>query len=103
MYNLTTYNRCGNIVGMTTVSVFEFRNNLAEYLRMVEQGEEVAVTRFDRPVGTMTPFRKTPKGYEKFFGIFAGKNRMTGEEYVNKIRRNKEERKYTKKLTQGKI
>ena len=88
---------------MTTVSVFEFRNNLAEYLRMVEQGEEVSITRFDRPVGTMTPFKKTSKGYEKFFGVFAGKNRPTGEEYVDKIRRNKQEIEYTKKLTQGKI
>ena len=88
---------------MTTVSVFEFRNHLAEYLRLVEQGEEVAVTRFDRPVGTVAPFRKTAKDYEKFFGVFAGKNRPTGEKYVNKIRRNKQEIDYTKKLRQGKI
>lgn len=70
---------------------------------MAEQGEEVTVTRFDRPVGTMTPFRKTSKRYEKFFGIFAGKNRPTGEEYVDKIRRNKQEIEYTKRLSQGKI
>lgn len=87
---------------MTTVSVFEFRNHLAEYLRLVEQGEEVAITRFDKPVGTMT-FKKTAKDYEKFFGIFAGKNRPTGEEYVDKIRRNKQEIEYTKRLSQGKI
>lgn len=87
---------------MTTVSVFEFRNHLAEYLRMVEQGEEISITRFDKPVGTMT-FKKTAKNYEKFFGIFAGKNRPTGEEYVDKIRRNKQETEYTKRLSQGKI
>lgn len=87
---------------MTTVSVFEFRNNLAEYLRLVEQGEEISITRFDRPVGTMT-FKKTAKNYEKFFGIFAGKNRPTGEEYVDKIRRNKQEKEHTKKLRLGKI
>ena len=50
---------------MTTVSVFEFRNNLAEYLRMVEQGEEVAVTRFNRPIGTMT-FKKLQKIMKSF-------------------------------------
>ena len=87
---------------MTTVSVFEFRNHLAEYLRLVEQGEEISITRFDRPVGTMTS-RKTTKDYEKFFGVFAGRNRPAGEEYVNKIRRNKQEMKYTKKLRQGEI
>ena len=87
---------------MTTVSVFEFRNHLAEYLRLVEQGEEVAITRFDRPVGTMTS-KKTPKDYEKFFGVFAGKNRPAGEEYVDKIRRNKQEMEYTKKLRQEEI
>lgn len=75
---------------MTTVSVFEFRNNLAEYLRLVEQGEEVAVTRFDKPVVNIVPAksRKKPKKFADYFG-FWGKGGETGEEYLNRIRRSK--------------
>ena len=43
---------------MTTVSVFEFRNNLALYLRLVEDGEELEITRFDKPVAKIMPSKR---------------------------------------------
>ena len=75
---------------MTTVSVFEFRNHLAEYLRLVEQGEEVAITRFDRPVANVAPAKSKGKmrKFADYFG-FWGKGGETGEEYLNRIRRSK--------------
>ena len=75
---------------MTTVSVFEFRNHLAEYLRLVEQGEEISITRFDRPVVNIGPAKtkKKSKEFADYFG-FWGKGGETGEQYLNRIRRSK--------------
>lgn len=40
---------------MTEVSVRELRNNLSEYLRRVERGEVVAVTRRGKRIATLKP------------------------------------------------
>jgi prevent-host-death family protein len=74
---------------MTTVSVFEFRNHLAEYLRLVEQGEEVSVTRFAKPVANIVPAKtKRMKSLKDFRG-FWGRGGETGEQYLNRVRRSK--------------
>ncbi len=71
---------------MTTVSVFEFRNNLALYLRLVEDGEELEITRFDKPVAKIMPSkRKKTKTLREFKG-YLGSGGETGEEYVDRIR-----------------
>lgn len=71
---------------MTIVSVFEFRNNLASYLKLVEDGEELEITKFDKPVATVAPTRgKRTKTLRDFRG-FLGHGGETGVEYVNKIR-----------------
>jgi len=76
-------------MSMTTVSVFEFRNNLAEYLRLVEQGEEVAVTRFDKPVVNIVPAKSKKMKSLKDFRGFWGWGGETGEQYLNRVRRSK--------------
>jgi prevent-host-death family protein len=38
---------------MTEVSVREFKNKLSEYLRRVEAGEEIAITRRGKVIGVM--------------------------------------------------
>jgi prevent-host-death family protein len=38
-----------------TVSVREFKSRLSEYLRRVEEGEELTITRLGRPVGRLVP------------------------------------------------
>ncbi len=71
---------------MTTVSVFEFRNNLALYLRLVEDGEELEITRFDNPVVKIIPSKgKKAKTLRDFRG-YLGSGGETGKEYVNRIR-----------------
>ncbi len=40
---------------MTEVSVRELRSNLTGYLRRIEQGERVTVTRRGKPVATLEP------------------------------------------------
>ncbi len=72
---------------MTTVSVFEFRNNLALYLRLVEDGEELEITRFDKPVANLAPTKnkKKVKKFVDYFGYWS-KRGETGIEYVNRIR-----------------
>ena len=40
---------------MTEVSVRELRNNLTQYLRRIEQGERVTVTRRGKAVATLEP------------------------------------------------
>jgi len=43
---------------MTEVSVRELRSNLTGYLRRIEQGERVTVTRRGKPVATLEPIAK---------------------------------------------
>ena len=43
---------------MTEVSVRELRSNLTGYLRRIEQGERVTVTRRGKPVATIEPISK---------------------------------------------
>jgi len=74
---------------MTTVSVFEFRNHLAEYLRMVEQGEEISVTRFDRLVANIAPTKNKKIKSLKDFRGFWDWGGETGEQYLNRVRRSK--------------
>ena len=45
----------GYIVGMKTVSVAVLKQKLSEYLRLVEQGDEVTVTSHRRPIARMVP------------------------------------------------
>lgn len=41
-----------------TVSVRELRSRLSEYIRRVERGEELTITRLGRPVGRIVPTTK---------------------------------------------
>ena len=43
---------------MTEVSVRELRSNLTGYLRRIERGERVTVTRRGKPVATLEPIAK---------------------------------------------
>jgi prevent-host-death family protein len=46
---------CYDVYTMAEVSVRELRNNLTGYLRRIEQGESVTVTRRGKPVATLEP------------------------------------------------
>jgi prevent-host-death family protein len=71
---------------MSEVSVRELKNNLSRYLREVEAGHEVTVTRRGKRVATLTPAeKKAPKG-RGMEGIWKmvreGKMTWSGEKFV---------------------
>jgi len=85
---------------MKYVSVLELRNNLAEILTLVASGNSsVVVTKHDKPVVIMKYYKESSKEdpFLKFFG-FLGPSKETGEEFVNRVRRNKRERDRVHKL-----
>jgi antitoxin (DNA-binding transcriptional repressor) of toxin-antitoxin stability system len=83
--------------------VYDFRNNLADYLSLVElSGSRVMVRRFKKPVAMLVPFDRKEVDYKQFFG-FRGKRGETGASYVNRIRRSKAERERIERLRNGLI
>ena len=47
---------------MIKSGVREIRQNLTEYLKRVEKGEEVVITRHDQPIAKLVPIRKKITG-----------------------------------------
>lgn len=41
---------------MCTVSVFEARNKLSDYVKLAEEGEPVAITRYNKPVAVIISY-----------------------------------------------
>ena len=85
---------------MTSVNVFDFRNELAKYLDLVESGKSIVVKKFNRPVAMLSPYRKEKAGFEKFFG-FMDKGLERGVEFEDRVRRNDRERKWTKRYARS--
>ena len=81
---------------MTSVNVYDFRNDLAKYLSLVSSGEEVIVKKFNKPVAVLSPYKKKKVNFRKYFG-FMGKGGETGEEFVNRVRRSKLEKSWAKR------
>lgn len=82
---------------MNRVSIFEFRDDLASYIQSVATTENpVVIEKRGKPVAMLVPYKKNAFDYERYFGFLKG--RETGEEYVNRIRRNKRELEYVRKL-----
>lgn len=81
------------------VSTFELRDKLASYLRHVEETETpIIVERRNKPVAVIKPYKREdriPPNFNYYFG-FLGKSKETGEEFVNRVRRNKREAARTK-------
>ncbi len=46
---------------MYTTSIYEARNNLSNYVSLAENGEDVILTRYNKPVAVITSY----DGYEK--------------------------------------
>lgn len=45
---------------MKEVGVYEAKTNLSALLRAVEEGEEVVITRFGKPIADLTPHGEEP-------------------------------------------
>ena len=72
---------------MTQVSVAEFRKHLPQWLKRVEAGEDVALTRRGKPVARLSATDDTRERARRFFEEIRGKTYMgdvispTGEEW----------------------
>lgn len=87
---------------MKRISVYLLRDNLASYLNEVAKtGETIIVEKYKKPIAMIVPPKKelVKEDYKRFFGFMEGKE--TGEEFVNRVRRNKRERKYMENLRKG--
>lgn len=87
---------------MKKTSIYLLRDNLASYLDEVAKTEvPLVVCKYNKPIAVIMPPKKESMedDFDKFFG-FMGKGE-TGEEFVNRVRRNKNEREYIKKLRKG--
>ena len=86
---------------MITTGVFDFRNNLAMYLKEVEEdGTKIVVRRFGKPVGMLVPYGENlVTDYRKFFGFLKGDE--NGEAFLKRVRRNKRELDRVKRLREG--
>jgi len=77
---------------MRYVSVYEFRNNLSEFLDyLIANNTPIAIKRYNKPIAILNKYNKEKDDFDpmKYYG-FLGSG-TTGEEFVNKIRRNKKE------------
>lgn len=82
---------------MKTVSVYEFRDNLAYYLDLVSKNQtSLIVEKYSIPTVVITPYKKEENDPLSFFG-FLGKGE-DGVTFENRIRRNRRERERMKRL-----
>jgi len=82
---------------MHRVSIFEFREDLASYINSVATTENsVVIEKRGKPVAMLVPYKKNANDFERYFGFLGGDE--TGEEFVNRVRRNKRELEHVRKL-----
>ncbi len=86
---------------MRMISVFDFRNKLADYLSSVADTERpIIVGRFGKPMAVVVPFNKKIISFDDYFG-FLGKGESGGA-YLRRVRRSKRE-KNAMKIRRGDI
>jgi antitoxin (DNA-binding transcriptional repressor) of toxin-antitoxin stability system len=84
---------------MKKAPVYMLRENLAVYLdEIVRDGAAFIVTRYDKPIAKLVPVKSADaeKSYRDYFGFLSGKE--SGVDFEDRVRRNKGEKKYVKKL-----
>jgi prevent-host-death family protein len=76
---------------MNTVSVFNFRDDLATYIDTVVNTEiPLVIEKRGKPVAILSPYKGEGKtDYNKYFGFLGGKE--SGEEFLKRVRRNDRE------------
>lgn len=81
---------------MTSVNVFDFRNDLAAYLDFAQSGSSLILKRFNKPIAMLVPYDEKTVDVRKFYG-FLGGIKETGTEYENRVRRSTKEKTWTKR------
>jgi prevent-host-death family protein len=68
---------------MAEVSIREFRNNLTRYLRLIEDGERITVTRRGKPVATIEPCLKRENDADEWLwkALREGKISWSGKKF----------------------
>lgn len=86
-----------------TISTYQFRSKLSDYLEEVAEGETpLVVSRFGKPLVVVSPYKKSYVGkIDDYFGFMGGKE--SGEELVNRVRRSKKEKKRVGSLRKGNV
>lgn len=85
---------------MKYVSIYDLRNNLAEIMNTIVTGNTtVIVTKHNKPVAKIEYYNEDANDdpFLKTFGMLKDDG-ISGKEFVNRVRRNKHERNYIKKL-----
>ena len=85
---------------MKTISIYELRDNLAEYLGKVSETRiSVVVERYNKPLAIITPYKPTTayEDIDTLFG-FLENGKEDGVSFVQRVRRNKTEKKRVKML-----
>jgi prevent-host-death family protein len=63
---------------MTTASISELKDRFSDFMRRVERGDEVVVTRHNVPIATITPLPK-PSTNQTKLGCLAGSIAVKGD------------------------
>lgn len=88
-------------INMRTISIYELRENLGDYLMGISDiNNSLIVTKHNKPIATIQPYNETGRKekIQSFFGFLKNSMKQTGEEYVDKIRRNTKEKQRTLQL-----
>lgn len=92
---------------MKKVSTFVLRDKLATYLNeVVETETPIIIHKYGKPIAKIVPYsdedtKKLHKDLDYFYG-FLPDDGEDGVAFENRVRRNKIEREYVKKLRKGK-
>jgi len=89
---------------MNRISTYDFRDNLAFFLASVaKSGKPLIVEKYKKAIAVVLPYDDkyaASEDFDTYFGFI--KDGKDGVSYVKKIRRNKEERDYVRKLREVK-
>ncbi len=89
---------------MQTVGLFDAKTHFSEYVMRAEAGEEVVITRHNKPVAKIVPFnakaegKKIPKFVQR---TFAMGGLLVAETNMNKLNADLEDEYYIEKMRQG--
>lgn len=92
---------------MKKVSTYVLRDRLSAYLdEVIDDGTSIIIHRYGKPVAKLIPYedkdrKKLYEDLDYFYG-FMGNDGEDGVAFVNRVRRNKREREYVRKLREGK-
>ena len=75
---------------MRVVSIYDFRNNLSEYLADLAVSDvPIILRRFGKPLAMVLPYKSADVSVSGYFGFL--KNKTTGAAFVASVRRNSRE------------